>query len=124
MFSSSLRSVLIALVASAIAVSAAPALELKLSGANKVDGLHNLKITTTVTNTGDETLKLLNDPRGVLNKLPTDAFLIEHVTGAVPDFTGAKAKYVPTVAAKIGKEDAFTVLAPGQSTSIEHDRKC
>ena len=123
MFSSSVRTALFALAASAIAVAASPALELKLSGAETVDGVNNLKIAATVTNTGDEPLKLLNDPRGVLNKLPTDAFAIEHSTGAVPDFTGVKVKYVPSTAAKVGERDAFTVLAPGQSVTVEHDRK-
>ena len=91
MFSSSLRSTLVALVASAVAVSAAPGLSLTLSGADKVDGVNNLKITATVKNTGDETLKLLNDPRGVLNQLPTEAFRITHDdNGDSTAFTGAR----------------------------------
>ncbi|KAF7793438.1 hypothetical protein EIP86_004550 [Pleurotus ostreatoroseus] len=121
MFATSLRSILFAVVASSIAASATPGLELRLSGADEVNGVDNLKITTSLTNTGDSTLKLLNDPRGPLNKLPTETFMIIHDSGAAPDFIGAKGKYVPSIAAKIGKEDAFTVLAPGQSVSIEHD---
>jgi len=35
-----------------------------------VNRLEELKITTTITNTGDETLKLLNDPCGVLDPFP------------------------------------------------------
>lgn len=97
MFSFTLRTALVALVASAVAASATPGLTLKLSGADKVVGVHNLKITATVTNTGDETLKLLNDPRGPLNKLPTEAFLISHdVTGAAPAFTGVKVCTFPS----------------------------
>ncbi|KAI0785486.1 hypothetical protein BC629DRAFT_521998 [Irpex lacteus] len=120
MFSSALRSTLVALVASAVAVSAVPGLSLTLSGADKIDGVNNLKITATVKNTGDETLKLLNDPRGVLNKLPTEAFRITHdETGASPAFTGVKVKYVPHTAATRGK--SFTVLAPGEEVSVEHD---
>ncbi|KAI0347608.1 peptidyl-Lys metalloendopeptidase [Trametopsis cervina] len=120
MFTTTLRSTLIALVASAVAVSATPGLTLTLSGADKVDGVNNLKIVATVKNTGDETLKLLNDPRGVLNKLPTEAFQITHDnTGASPAFTGVKVKYVPSTAAKIGS--SFTVLAPGEETSVVHD---
>lgn len=122
MFTTTLRSTLIALVASAVAVSATPGLTLTLSGADKVDGVNNLKIVATVKNTGDETLKLLNDPRGVLNKLPTEAFQITHDnTGASPAFTGVKVKYVPSTAAKIGS--SFTVLAPGEETSVVHDRE-
>jgi peptidyl-Lys metalloendopeptidase len=90
MFSSSLRSTLVTLVLAAVAVSATPGLTLTLSGADKVDGVNNLKITATVKNTGDETLKLLNDPRGVLNKLPTEAFQIISESGESPTFTGVK----------------------------------
>ena len=95
MFSSTLRSTLVALVVSAVAVSATPGLTLTLSGADKVDGVNNLKITTTVKNTGDETLKLLNDPRGILNKLPTEAFQITHSeSGESPVFTGVRVKWL------------------------------
>ena len=90
MFTASLRSVLLAVVAYSVAASAAPGLELRLSGADEVNGVDNLKLTTSLTNTGDETLKLLNDPRGPLNKLPTETFMIIHDSGAVPDFIGAK----------------------------------
>lgn len=91
MFTSTLRSALVALIASAVAVSATPGLTVKLSGADKVNGVDNLKLVATVVNTGDETLKLLNDPRGPLSKMPTETFLIEHeATGATPAFTGVK----------------------------------
>lgn len=94
-----------------------------LLGPKSVDGVHNLELTTTLVNTGDETLKLLNDPRGALHKLPTNTFSIAREdTGATPAFSGAKAKYVPEVAAKIGQGDAFTVLAPGASVEITHNR--
>lgn len=95
MLSIALRSVLIALVASAVTVSAAPGLGLKLSGPNKVNGVDNLKIVATVINTGDEPLKLLNDPRGLLSKMPTQTFLVSHdESGAAPAFTGVKASFV------------------------------
>lgn len=122
MFSSALRSALIALVASAVTVSAVPGLTLKLSAADKVDGVDNLKVVATLVNTGDETLKLLNDPRGPLSKLPTATFLVSHdESGVAPAFTGAKVKYVPSYAAKFGDAEAFTILAPGQSIDVEHD---
>ena len=95
MFSSALRSALITLVASAVTVSAVPGLTLKLSGADKVDGVDNLKVVATLVNTGDETLKLLNDPRGPLSKLPTATFLVSHdESGVAPAFTGAKVCFV------------------------------
>ena len=91
MFSSSLHASLVALVASAVAVFAAPGLTVKTSTSNvNVDGLENLKVTTTVINTGDETLKLLNDPRGVLNSFPENTFSITDGAGSRPLFKGAK----------------------------------
>ncbi|KAK7688332.1 hypothetical protein QCA50_008704 [Cerrena zonata] len=122
MFSSSVRSALVALVASAIAVSATSGLTLKVTGPEAVDGVSNLKVAATVTNTGDETLKLLNHPLGPLSKMPTQTFAIAHEdTGATPKFSGVKVKYSPQYAVQLGKETSFTVLAPGQSVTVEHD---
>ena len=145
MLSSSLRASLVALVASAVAVSAAPSLSLKISTPNlDVDGLENLKITTTITNTGDETLKLLNDPRGVLDSFPENSFTITDASGSRPSFTGAKVsypsvyltdlctyasgflfqvKYSPAYAAGLDDPSVSTVLAPGDSRDVSHDRK-
>jgi len=96
MFFSSLRGSLAALVVSAVAVSAAPGLTLKTSTSNvNVDGLENLKVTTTVTNTGDETLKLLNDPRGVLSAFPENTFTVTDADGSRPSFNGAKVNRPP-----------------------------
>ncbi|KAF5379072.1 hypothetical protein D9615_005979 [Tricholomella constricta] len=120
MFSSSLRATLIALVASAVAVSAAPGLSVKVAGPAEVAGVDNLKVKTTITNTGDEILKVLNDPNSPLSKLPAHTFIITDANGASPAFTGIKAKYVPAAAIATGK-DAVTVLAPGQSVEVEHD---
>jgi len=103
-------------VASAVAVSAAPGLSLKVSTPSAVDGVQNLKVVTTLTNTGDETLKLLNDPRGALDGFPANTFYITDSTGASPAFVGAKVKYVPSA-----DETSFTVLTPGQSVDVSHD---
>lgn len=122
MFSSTVRSALFALAATALSVNAAPGLTLKVSGPGSVNGVDSLKLTTTLVNTGDETLKLLNDPRGALHTLPTNTFsIVNEDTGASPAFSGAKAKYVPAAAAKVGKDDAFTILAPGASIDITHN---
>lgn len=87
------RSSLLVLLGSVWSASAAPGLSLKLSGAQKVSGVSNLKVTATVTNTGDDILKLLNDPRGPLSKFPTETFEIAHQdTGASPTFTGVKVR--------------------------------
>jgi hypothetical protein len=93
-------------------------------GADVVDGVKNLKLSATIVNTGDETLKLLNDPRSLLNKLPTHSFnIVNGANGATPKFRGVKAKYNPALAAKIGREDALTTLAPGASVTVDHDRE-
>ncbi|KAG5635485.1 hypothetical protein DXG03_005381 [Asterophora parasitica] len=122
MFSSSTRATLIALVASAVAVSAAPGLSVKVSGPAAVNGVDNLKVTTTVTNTGDEILRILNHPNSPLSKLPAETFTVTDASGASPAFTGIKAKYVPSAAIATGN-DAVTVLAPGQSVEVEHNCK-
>ena len=62
MFSTKLFLSLLAISASALA---APSLSLKVSGADAAEGVENLKVVTTLTNTGDSTLKLLKDPRTV-----------------------------------------------------------
>ncbi|KAI0778610.1 peptidyl-Lys metalloendopeptidase [Trametes elegans] len=121
MFSSSVRAALLALAASASLVSAERGLSLKVSGPEAVDGVDNLKVTTTLTNTGDETLKLLNDPRGALHTLPANSFAITTSSGDSPSFIGVKAKYVPSQVAKSASDKAFTVLEPGQSVTVDHD---
>src|SRR6266436_5154655 len=93
-------------------------------GPDTVNGVQNLKVVVTITNTGDEALKLLNDPRGPLDTMPTDTFAIQNDAAEEPDFVGIQVKYVPSVAVAIGGDDAFTVLAPGQSVDVEHDCKC
>ncbi|PFH50593.1 hypothetical protein AMATHDRAFT_75492 [Amanita thiersii Skay4041] len=118
MFSTSLRSALLFVAASALAVSAAPSLSLKVDGPASVDTVADLKVTATITNTGDETVKVLNDPYSALSKLPTNTFKITDTSGAKPSFTGIKAKYVPNSDAALS---SFTTLAPGQSVSVEHD---
>ena len=91
MFSSYLRASLIILATSAVTASAAPDLTVKTSTSNvEVDGLENLKVTTTITNTGDETLKLLNDPRGILDAFPENSFNVINATGSRPLFNGAR----------------------------------
>ncbi|KAL0951697.1 hypothetical protein HGRIS_008373 [Hohenbuehelia grisea] len=121
MFSSSLRSTLTLLVVAALSVSATPTLSLKVSGPQSVNDVGRLRVVATLVNTGDETLKLLNDPRGALSTLPTDTFTITDVSGSTPAFTGVKVKYVPQVAASSNDKKAFTVLAPGQSIAVTHN---
>jgi peptidyl-Lys metalloendopeptidase len=92
-------------------------------GAERVDGVSNFKVKTTVKNTGDETLQLLTDPRGPLTKTPSDAFIIKNVNGSSPQFTGVHIKYVHQTVAAARRPNSFTTLEPGQSFSVDHDCK-
>ncbi|KAJ8462131.1 hypothetical protein ONZ45_g18046 [Pleurotus djamor] len=58
-FSTSIRSALVIVTFAALTTAAA---SLKVSGPDAVKGVDNLHIVTTLVNTGDETLKLLNEP--------------------------------------------------------------
>ncbi|KAH8824093.1 peptidyl-Lys metalloendopeptidase [Flagelloscypha sp. PMI_526] len=119
MFSNTLRAALIALCA--LTVSATKELTLSVAGPASVDGVQNLKVTTSIVNTGDETLKILKDVRGPLSTLPTETFNIVAEDGTTPTFSGVKAKYVPSSVIEDGRESFFTVLAPGESAKVEHD---
>ncbi|KAI0634938.1 Metalloprotease [Trametes polyzona] len=117
-----------AVAAAAIALSifladalATPSILLQVSGPSSIVDVDNLKILTTLTNTGDEPLRLLNDPRSPLSDLPTDTFTITNPHGTSPDFTGIAVKYSPHIAAISGDPLVFTHLHPGQSVEVVHD---
>ena len=137
MFSESVRAAFLALTALAVSISATQSLSIKVQGifhvslskicmfiyspgSQAVDSVEDLKIVATITNTGDETLKVLNDPRGPLNNLPTDTFVITDAKGSQPLFTGIKLKYVLKTAAAL---EAYTTLVPGESVAVEHNRR-
>ena len=81
-------------VATAPAASATPSLTVKTSVSNvNVDKLEDLKVIATIANTGGETLRLLNDPHGVLNPFPGDSFTITDPSGSRPPFSGAEVSY-------------------------------
>ncbi|EPQ60339.1 peptidyl-Lys metalloendopeptidase [Gloeophyllum trabeum ATCC 11539] len=113
-----LSSALLAVAFGTLSASALRDISVKVSGPDTVDGVDNLKVTATITNTGDETLKLLNDPYSPLSRIPTDTFRITTEAGETPQFIGVKAKYVPAKAAELG---AYTVLEAGKSIEVEHD---
>ncbi|KAG8688479.1 hypothetical protein FRC09_012886 [Ceratobasidium sp. 395] len=104
----------------AACVAASPALKLTVTGPSSVTDVENLSVKATLTNTGSETLKLINDPRTVLSTWRTNAFSIQGEAGS-PAFTGIKVKYSPELAAKRTDAAAFTVLAPGQSFELTHE---
>lgn len=101
MFPSSLHAALTAIVAYTVAVSAAPAvsttpsLTVETSTSDvSVDELENLKTTTIVVSTGDETPKPLGDPRGALDSFPENTFPIADSSGSRPSFSGTKVNHV------------------------------
>ncbi|KAG8706690.1 hypothetical protein FRC11_008029 [Ceratobasidium sp. 423] len=96
--------------------SAVPALTYTLSQSES--GLHT--VTATVTNTGSETLKLLNHPYSVLSDAETETFTITGANGS-PDFKGIRVKYSPDAVVKGNDPASFTVLAPGESHGVVHD---
>ena len=83
-------SLIAAVLMGTTAVMATPELQVQLSGPSAVNGANNFKVSATITNTGDETLTLLNDPRGPLSKIPAETFSIVHESGDVPEFVGVK----------------------------------
>ncbi|KAG9118927.1 hypothetical protein FRC07_006296 [Ceratobasidium sp. 392] len=115
-----MRSFVSVALVSAVAVSSTPSLVLDVAGPTSIVDVHDLSVKATLKNTGDEILKLLNDPRTVLSKAKTNTFAISSESGS-PAFTGIKVKYVPSNAVALNKESTFTVLAPGQSVEIVHD---
>ena len=84
-----------------------------------MDGVDKLKVVATITNTGSEVVKLLDDPRSLASRRPVNKFSILSSKGGRPSFTGIRVKYSPEVAAKMG---AYTELAPGASLKVIHDR--
>ncbi|KAL1696007.1 hypothetical protein GGG16DRAFT_44080 [Schizophyllum commune] len=120
MFSATLKAALASVALSAITASATQSVSLKVAGPSDVTDVENLKVVTTITNTGDETLKLFNDPNSALSTMPANTFRIGNSAGAAPQFTGIKAKYSLKTAAEKGL-NAFTILAPGESVEREHD---
>jgi len=80
-----------------------------------------LEVVTTFTNTGDETLNLLKDPRTALSTWATaESWAVSADSGAAPAFTGVRVRYSPEVAAK-NVADATYVLAAGESIDIAHE---
>ena len=101
MFPPPLRSLLAVVIAYVAAITAAPAistvpsLTIRTSTPNvNIDGSESLKVATTIANTGNGTLNLLNGPRGVFNSLPEDSFNVTGPSGPRPSFSGSSVNRV------------------------------
>ncbi|SJL15532.1 related to Peptidyl-Lys metalloendopeptidase [Armillaria ostoyae] len=110
-----------ALLAFASVASATKSLTISTSAPASLSDVSALEVVTTVVNSGDETVKLLNDPRTVLSSWATESFTVVNSAGISADFTGVAVRYIPSVTAKKGANHAFTVLAPGESVSATHE---
>lgn len=105
-------------LACALSANAARQLTLDVDGPAAVTSVEDLKVTTVLTNNGDETIRVLKDPLGPLSQLPAETFTIESEGSSRPAFMGIRAKYSPTAAIAAGE---FVTLAPGESVSVAHD---
>ena len=125
MLPSPLRITLAAFAVYTVAVSAvpaastAPSLTVKSSTQNVgADGLRSLRVTATVSNTGDETSRLslggalVNQVFGYTMNLRTKVVCLR---SQISDNS--------RLAAERHHPSAFTVLAPGDSINATHDRK-
>ncbi|KAK0211138.1 peptidyl-Lys metalloendopeptidase [Desarmillaria ectypa] len=120
MFTPPVRSLLYAFGLSVAVVSATPGLSLSLSGTDSVVDIENLYVSATLTNTGDTTVKILNDPSSILSPtFSTNTFDINSASGS-PSFVGMKVKYNPFSVIKRNREQSFTVLSPGESVTVDH----
>lgn len=82
---------ILAFLATSSAVFAAPRVSVSFSGEKIVTNVNNFQVLAKVTNTGDETLTLLNDPHTLLTPhWRTKSFHITSAEGAVPRFKGVK----------------------------------
>ena len=109
------------LLAYILAATATRSVNVKVSALEAVSNVDDFDVSTTITNTGDETLKLLKDPRTPLSSFATNTFVVTNSEGAYPSFSGIKVRYVPEVIARSGEDSLFAVLAPGESVDVSHE---
>ncbi|KAG8774695.1 hypothetical protein FRC12_001862 [Ceratobasidium sp. 428] len=94
----------------------------------------DLTVSSCLINTGDKTLKILNDPNGPLSAWKTQTFEFYEVpsvnnsslkvrsSGAAVGVSAVRVKYNPGEAATLSDPNAFTVLQPGENKTVTHDR--
>ncbi|KAF8606583.1 zincin [Ceratobasidium sp. AG-I] len=93
----------------------------------------DLTVSACVINTGDKTLKILNDPNGPLSTWKTRTFEFYEVpaagssslkarsAGSLADVNAVHVKYNAAQAANVSDPSAFTILAPGENKTLTHD---
>ncbi|CAE6492946.1 unnamed protein product [Rhizoctonia solani] len=93
-----------------------PGLSLSIFTPESVATVDGLYVTTTLTNTGNHTVKLINAPETTLFDLPTDTFKITSEHGS-PEFVGVMVKFSFKAAIAGG---GFITLAPGGTYTSTH----
>ncbi|CAE6424141.1 unnamed protein product [Rhizoctonia solani] len=105
-------------------------LVLAIKAQDDVNDPDDLTVASTVINTGNTTLKLLNDPNGPLSTWKTHTFEFYEVpaggsrkraTGSTAGVNAVRVKYNPDVAASLSNPSAYTVLQPGENKTVVHD---
>ncbi|KAG9123037.1 hypothetical protein FRC07_000320 [Ceratobasidium sp. 392] len=114
-----MNALIFAFILYAVSVSAAPSLVLRSRALASAVDINSLVIKTTLKNTGDKPIKLLNSPNSALTTYKTDIFDMSSHSGS-PSFIGIRVKYSPTLVATSNLIGAFIVLAPGQSVEKIH----
>ncbi|KAF9552081.1 hypothetical protein CPC08DRAFT_754952 [Agrocybe pediades] len=118
----SFRGLLLTLVAYTFgSVSATPSLSLSLSGPNFAYAAHDIKMTITLTNTGDKMLHVLKHPHSVLSDFPAEKFRITDGMGNMPfNFGGIRTFESSTDMIAVAAQ-TYVTLNPGQSVETIHD---
>ena len=112
----------LALLTCVAAAAATRSLTVKVSAPDVVWNVDHFYVLTTIVNTGDETLRLLNDPRTPLSPVATNTFVVTNSDGMYPTFNGVKVQYLPHVMARrSGGRPLFTLLDPGESVNVPHE---
>ncbi|EUC57017.1 peptidyl-lys metalloendopeptidase [Rhizoctonia solani AG-3 Rhs1AP] len=105
-------------------------LVLAIRAQDDVNDPDDLTVASTIINTGNTTLKLLNDPNGPLSTWKTHTFEFYEVpaggsrkraTGSIAGVNAIRVKYNPDVAASLSNPSAYTVLNPGENKTVVHD---
>ncbi|KAK7040255.1 hypothetical protein VNI00_009721 [Paramarasmius palmivorus] len=117
-YTSSTQQSMIVILLLVVGAMAEKSLSLVLTGSKTSSSVVHAKLS----NTGDEQLKLLNDPQSLLSRAPTDSFIFTLGNDdSSPFFNGMKFKYSPSYAAQNGDASSFTTLKPGDSIEVEHE---
>ncbi|KAG8894820.1 hypothetical protein FRB99_000972, partial [Tulasnella sp. 403] len=101
-------------------VCAFPDISVVVDGPSSVTDAQSLKLSTTITNHGDEAVTLLNSPDSILTpKLKTNSFgVVSQGQGRPARFTGIKVKWSSDAAVANGD---VTVIPAGKSIKIDQD---